>query len=274
MKSVRFMLMVAALVLPPVASAISGPSWTASPLIVQIPSRSRMRVQVITRHINSDHLMVYPSTEAGDQGRSWRVATQHNKGTVSMRGKGGYYWVQVREQTAHGIRFAATVQYFSNPGPAPRGMLAVHKAELAIQPLRLPREHRHFRANEQWPFQVLYHGQPVAGITVELQTQQGTVQTLVSDKQGLVRVSFPDDFPAADNTGHEAHAHRRRSDFVLTAVVKDKGQNLLSSFNYHYTPGAYADKSRWLGAGFALLGMAVASPLLRGRARAKKETSI
>lgn len=272
MKPVWTLLLFVSLILPAAAQPERAGSWTAYPLIVTRSAHNRVRMQLSPQGLHADHLMIYPSTQARDNGQAWRIELKDNKGMLQTRGKGGYYWIQAREEAQGMIRMASSVQYFSNPGPAPRSMLAVTKGELEIRPLRLPREHRHYRANEQWPFQVLYKGLPLAGANVELQTQQGSTEPLQTDSQGYIQVRFPDDFPLDDDSSHHGH-RRQRAGFVLTASLKQGDKQILSSFNYHYTPRAYANKSLWLGTVFAVLGMAVASPLLRRRNKPTKDNA-
>ena len=63
---------------------------------------------------------------------------------------------------------------------------------LEIKPLQLPREHNQYRANETWRFQTTFQGKPIAlKPSVQLATSNGTRQTLTSDAQGQVELTFP-----------------------------------------------------------------------------------
>lgn len=245
--------------------------WTDYPVLQKTGKPSRLRSQFSPLQLHSEQLTIFPSTDEQDKGKSWQVEVKNGRGTLASQGSGGYYWVQAKQEETHSVHLASTIQYFSNPGPAPRTMLTVVKSELEIRPLKLPREHRHYRSNEQWPFQVLYKGEPLKNAQVEFQTQHGTRQTFQGDEQGRFSLMFPEDFPKEVRSEHSAHHEygRQKAAFVLATHFSDGQKQFVSAFNYHYAPDAYANKSIWLGIGFAIMGMSAASPLL---CRRKKST--
>lgn len=179
---------------------------------------------------------------------------------------GNYYWLAAREETPERVSVAASVNFFSNPGPAPRAMLLQPKYELEIVPQPLPREHSGYRANEDWKFLVRFNGHPLANQRLVLDTAGGSHLGFMSDAQGMATVHFPDDFKAGGEAAAEPHRHGpRRADFVLATEHDADGRHYLSSFNYSYGPDAYDKRSLVWGAGFTLVGMTLATPLLRRR---------
>lgn len=243
--------------------------WSTQPRLVKAKSFNRSMVLLEPVGIRVDAANVLPSVESDELVPSSQVRLR--EGLLAVRSlsprQGGYYRVAAMQPRQDGLRMASTVVYFSNPGPAPRSMLATSALPLEIVPLALPREHRHYRANERWDFELRMDGQPLADHAVRLETAQGTQQTLRSDTQGRVRVTFPDDFPPTSADAHAGHRRSPRSEFVLSSRWQTAdGRALSTAFNYHYLPDKYAGKDIWLGAGFAVLGMVVASPLLRRRA--------
>lgn len=178
---------------------------------------------------------------------------------------GNYYWVTAREESPEKVVVASTAYYFSNPGPAPRAMLLQSKHELEIIPQPLPREHSSYRANEDWKFLLRFSGRPLPGQKVQLQTANGSQAEFVSDAQGIVNVHFPDDYASAGTApAGESHRHGpRRADFVLATEYAADGRQYLTAFNYGYGPDAYSTRNLVWGGGFAVLGMLLASPLLR-----------
>jgi hypothetical protein len=187
---------------------------------------------------------------------------------------GNYHWVLARQESAHEVRIASTVWYFSNPGAAPTALLRESRHELEIAPERLPREHGAYRESEKWRFLVRWQGQPLANQPLTLETELGSRSRFVTDATGVATVLFPRDM--APDEGAAVGRGPRRAKFVLATERQDDatGKHYLSAFNYTY--GADADRQRSLpwGAAFGLLGMGVAVPLLRSAsARRHRETA-
>ncbi len=235
-----------------------------SPVLLPVAGHSRREKVLRLSGIDASRVKVW----GPDGGSGWLLPVIQGKTTVKTRGprRGGYHWVGVREVRGRYVDSANTVLYFSNPGPAPRGMLTARKSELDILPVELPREHRHYRAGERWDFLVRLHGEPLPGASVRFVSRNGTRERLRTDARGLVSVVFPSDFAdlPEPSPGH-GHRGRRKAGFVLS-VSHDDGESVLNtSFNYHYIPGAYYNKDLRLGIGFAVLGMVAATPLIRRR---------
>ncbi len=172
---------------------------------------------------------------------------------IGGKNQGNYHWLTATDDQES--RFASTVHYFSNPGPAPRQMLKQSKLPLEIKPVNLPREHQRFRANENWDFIVLSQGKPLANATVSLETSNDTTATMTSNASGIVSVNFPDDFAAfaEKHKGHDmGHAsHGRKSAQFALSVEHD---NQTSAFNYKYGEDAFTNKSIVPAVGLAFGG--------------------
>ena len=183
--------------------------------------RSQSRFRPV--NMDSQKVIDYPSSKADSPPLILESAGDGSFIIKSIGKNGGnYHWVIA--EGSNGQRFASTVHYFSNPGPAPRKMLKLNKVNLEIKPVDLPREHQHFRANENWDFQVLFQGEPLANVKVVMETSNGTSKELRSNNSGIVSVPFPDDFKSQQDK-HKLHAkhangamnHRRQSaKFVLS----------------------------------------------------------
>jgi len=172
------------------------------------------------------------------------------------KGTGGYYWLAASEERDNRILNIASITYFSNPGPAPREMLATQKSDLTIAPVRLPREHNHFRSGDTEQFVVHYQGEAFANANVWFMTSMGTEVLLKSDDSGIVTIRFPNDFPEP-GAAHNEHANHGRlsSQFVLMTHLNAHPKTLISAFNYHYQPEPFREKSRVLAVGLLLLSM-------------------
>ena len=105
----------------------------------------------------------------------------------------------------------------------------------------------------------LYDGQALI-----LETANGSRSRVVTDAAGIATVVFPRDFDPtrlADRAGHE----RASAPFVLSTEHRDGGIHYLTAFNQTYSPEPARSRSLAWGAGFGLLGMVLATPLLRRR---------
>lgn len=253
----------------PAPAPAQTPAWTARPLLIKAKGFSRNVAMMRPQGLRPAQLTVFPATAPGAPPTVTQVPVTAGKAAVRSRGKrqGGWYRVMAEERGQDLVSRASTVIHFSNPGPAPRDMLATPYPGLEVVPAALPREHRHYRAGETWPFLVRLDGVPVADQPMLFETAAGTRQTLRTDSHGLLQLTFPDDFgePAAAQ-GHGGHGGQPSNAFVLsTRLTPADAVPQQAAFNFHYRAGAYAGKNPWLGGGFALLGMLAAVPLVRQR---------
>ncbi|MFC1672621.1 hypothetical protein ACFL12_00570 [Pseudomonadota bacterium] len=248
----------------------SAPEWTSLPMLVSGGGFSRAGTKYQAYNMHAMESSSYASYD-GQGIDALKAATQSlvvdDNGAVTMKigEAGGYYLVRV---TGHGpageIATATTLKYFSQPGPAPRDLLNTPRGGFEIAPAVLPREHGHYREGEQgWPFIVRMDGKPMAGISVVLETSNGTKADYTTDAGGIVKVTIPEDFKDIPKD-EWAHGRPPYSKFVIAA--RDGG--LLATYNDSYAMGAFAAKNLWAGVGFAVLGMALAVPLVRRRKKA------
>jgi hypothetical protein len=238
-------------------------AWTKHPLLV--PARGdrgdRQLVRLVPRNFAPAAVSVLGPAE---DSRSEHVAVRANGAEFrAPRGTGNYYWASAGIESADEVLTASTVHYFSNPGPAPKELLARPKGELELSPQRLPREHAQYREGEEWPFLVRFRGKPLAGAVVALETEPGTMDAFRTDPDGIARVRFPRDMKRAATPNEPAHHARPRAAFVVSVDHRADGRRYLTAFNYSYAPHAYDGKHLGAGIGFALLGGLLAAPLVR-----------
>lgn len=200
----------------------------------------------------------------------WDVPVVRQGFTLAPGKLGNYHWLQAREETPEGIVTASTAHYFANPGPAPSALLRQPKAELEIVPQPLPREHWRYRAGESWTFLVRFHGQPLPGAGVRLETSGGHQTVYQADARGQVQVNFPDDVRTATAPGGH-HGRQPENRFVLAVGHTDaQGRYYLTAFNHRYAQAADQGKDYAAGLGFLLLGGLLASPLAFARGKETK----
>ncbi len=243
-------------------------SFESLPRIVSADKRrSRGSKNIRALNMAASQMKAYASFDAGQQPPVVDMPLTDGVGSLRpVTGIGGYYWLSAREETTDQVLNLASIAYFSNPGPAPRHLLGTQKSELMITPIRLPREHNHYRSGDSERFQVRYQSQPLASAEVWFMTSMGTETVHKTNPDGLVTIHFPDDFPAPDAAQSEHANHGRLSNqFVLMTHLNTDGKTLISAFNYDYQPGPFRGKSRTMAIGFLLLGLLLAAPLVYRR---------
>lgn len=251
-------------------------SWTVRPLLLPAGGRGeREAAQVKALGIQAEALTVYsPDGPSDALRRDYPVSAEGTKIAPGSPRVGNYHWLVMREETPEQVKVASTAWYFGNPGPSPRDLLAESRHELEIVPDPLPREHGSYRESEKWRFLVRLNGSPLASQPLTLETEFGTRTTFVTDQSGIATVLFPRDFrpPPPDKAeGRGGHA-RQSAKFVLSTEKHEGQRHYLTAFNLTYGPDADRGRSLAWGAGFCLVGMLAATPLLRRRsAGAAKE---
>lgn len=252
-------------------------AWTAFPTLktrMGNEGRERRVVTVVPQNIVANSIDAY-SNDVEDARGHRQLPLEMAGARLGKPAAGGFHWLAAREEQGGQVKVASTVHFFSERGGQnPTALFMQQKHELEIIPQPYPREHSRYRANEDWKFLVRFNGKPLVDQWVRLETQNGTKADWVSDAQGVVTVSIPDDFKT--ETRQKAaggHEHGRRSaDFVLAVEHAEGGKNYLTAFNGSYGADAFDQRSLAMGLGFTLLGMIGAAPLLR-RKDAKQATT-
>lgn len=243
-----------------------APDWTSYPMVVSGGgfSRSGAKFQAFNMHAMdaSSHASFNNSGIESKTIATAAVKVDEN-GSLEMKSgaNGGYYLIRV---TGHGPNgeeaTATTLKYFSKPGPAPRDLLNDRRSGFEITPTVLPREHSHYRENETWSFRVRMNGESMPGLPVIMETSNGTKLEFKTSDDGLVDVTFPEDFK---DIPKDQWRHGRPPSSKFVVAVRSGG--LLATYNDHYNLDAYGDKNLWAGIGFTMLGMMAAFPIVRRR---------
>ncbi|MBF0185817.1 MAG: hypothetical protein HQM06_15720 [Magnetococcales bacterium] len=250
-------------------------SWNELPLLFG-QGGNRQQITLQTRQLDVERVEIFSPLYGVDQNPTaghWQVNPTVPSGiTVQPKAKqGGFHWIQARQERGSSVIVASTVHYFSEPAPSPRTMLQQPKAELEIIPMPLPREFARYRAGEEWSFLLRFRQQPLTNAIVHFHSEQEIQKRLSSDGNGMVRIRFPEKFslPESHNGAPSAKPTSGRHDrlplirFALLAEHVADGREYQTTFSQSYAPDPYFDKSLASGAGFALLGMLCATPLLR-----------
>lgn len=230
-------------------------SWTSAPLLLseKVKGGDR-RSQSAFRPINLNSTSVKDFPASKGESIPYDLKAKGDGSFIMQAGsknQGNYHWFTAVDEGS--LRYASTVNYFANPGPAPRQMLRQKKLPLEIRPIDLPREHNRYRANENWDFIVLAEGKPLANTGVLLETSNGSSTSMTTNTDGIVSVTFPDDFAAFaekhknHDMGHAGHG-RPTAKFVISV----QHENKTSAFNYQYGEDAYTSKAVSPAIGYAL----------------------
>lgn len=162
-----------------------------------------------------------------------------------------YYHALIAERDA-GARHEAAIRYlhlFGKPsGRSPSELLAARHTPLDIVPRPLPREHWRYLSGNTFTFIVRFHGQPLAGQTVTLQTANGTIRQFDSDHQGRIDIRLPDDFPDVQ----PGRASNRPAEFMLSAEHRDDGRLYATTLSAPYSPSP----THWQSPAFGLSALA------------------
>lgn len=189
-----------------------------------------------------------------------RRAVESKGGQVSLRatGKNNYhlYLAEYHQGTVHEVALYYRHMSGKPTGHSPGELVALQKHDFEIVPSPLPREHRRWLSGKPVNFVLRFQGQPQAGITVVLQTSNGSRLQALSDAQGRVAFVLPDDF---DNVklGPRANA---AAHLTLQAEIGKDGQQYRTSLTHPYSvnPTLYWQSMGmgwWLLAGGFVFGL-------------------
>lgn len=164
---------------------------------------------------------------------------------VKSTGMDNYHALVAKRRTDKLTEVAVRYPYMRGKpsGFSPSTLTGGVKASYEIVPSPLPREHRRYHAARDAVFVVRYEGQPVPKTAVTLTTANGSTLKEVSDRNGAVRFTFPDDFSETK----PGRRNNKPAEFVVYSEFADKGQSYQTTFSdkYHVDPRHW--KSTQLG---------------------------
>lgn len=258
MRNLVFVLWVSSVFAGLAQAAPDSSGWTSFPLL-ETRYQGRSGIEVKLTNLSALSVAAYPP-----KGEPRSLSLAGGTARLTAGKVGNYHWLSAVDDGVDAVRAASSAVYFANPGPAPRDMLAMPKGELEVIPDPLPREHARYRSGEEWPFLVRFHGKPLAGAELVLQTAKGSTSRFTTDPDGVARIRFPDDFgPEAEKL--DGHGRPPSAGFVAAVEWRGDQRDYLTAFNGSYAPGGYVGRNLGLGVGFVALGMVLATPLLRRR---------
>ncbi len=173
-------------------------------------------------------------------------------GQVPVRPSGvdNYHLLMASRASESGEEVALRYVYMLGKpsGQSPSQLVGATKASLEIVPAPLPREHWRYQTSAPAVFVVRYAGKPLAGQPVQLVTSNGSFLEAMTDLEGRVAFTLPEDF-AHVGRGREANAP---AEFIVSTshVVDDFRRRTTLSADYHANPAHWQSS---LGGVLALL---------------------
>ena len=192
---------------------------------------------VLNGHENSRLQFYTPTLQSRD------IDTDNGRFQLRATGMDNYH-VLVARAERKGVELSAIRYVYFNGKPSgrsPAQLTALEKSTLEIVPDPLPREHWHYRAGDTIAFVVRFRGRPHASIPVTLSTSHASVLEAVTDAQGRVFFTLPDDFPET-RPGRNANAP---AELLLHAKLSDRQQQFASwlSADYRASPEHWQDRT-------------------------------
>jgi len=173
--------------------------------------------------------------------------------TLPKSSMGGYYALVFKQHTAEQINTA--IRYLSMQGRpvkiSPTRLIALPKADLEILPHPLHREHDRYTASKAYRFLITFRGKALSSAPIILETRNHSSLTSISDQNGIVEFTLPNDFHAV----RIGKSDNKPSEFLIQTHYHDTEALYVTTFSmpYHPNPNDYWQSQR-LGAGAIVLG--------------------
>jgi len=125
------------------------------------------------------------------------------------------YHAVVAERQQGNLKQAAIRYEYMRGRPSsesPSKLAGAQKTEFEIVPNPIPREHHRYMTDAKWEFIARFGGSSISGVRVTLETSHGSRVHGVTDEEGRVRFTIPDDFPGVkpgrrNNPSAELHVY-------------------------------------------------------------------
>lgn len=194
-------------------------------------------------------------------------------GAVRVKGTGtNNYHALVAIAERGGRRDTATRYLYMHGKPSghsPSELLARPATGLQIIPAPLPREHWRYETRKAYRFELRFDGELLPEQPVTLRTAAGSLQDLLTDREGILTLVLPEDFD-------EIKKGRRKNkpgEWQLTSYIQQNGVIHHSSLSAPYSPSPANWQSYalgWLVAGLGFGGGLLINRRLPAQARRRK----
>jgi len=229
--------------------------------------RRAPKVFNLTGFENSQIKFITPDLQSSD--------IQTTDGKISLRptGKDNYHALYaLREQ--NGVKESAIRYVYFNGKPtghSPSEITFLNKTDFEIIPDPLAREHWHYKAGDSIAFVIRFKNSPLASHPVSLATSNASVLKSLTDTQGRVVFTLPDDF-AKTKPGKRAN---KPGELLIHAKHSDNNKSYATWLSSDYE----VDPKHWqstelgtlvLGGGFLFGAFITGLGLKRNNQKGKK----
>jgi hypothetical protein len=168
--------------------------------------------------------------------------------TVPPTGVDNYHAIIIEQDWGDSVDAIIRYEYLRGKpsGESPTKLTSAIKTDLEIVPDPLPREHHRYYSGEKAAFLVRYRNQLLKNQPVVLQTGNGSMLEFVTDNNGRVVMTLPDDFKNVV-TGER---DQRNADLSITTEHFESGKHYNSTLSaeYRVSPVHWQSKSWGLAA--------------------------
>ncbi|MCW8976250.1 MAG: hypothetical protein OQK42_04290 [Sedimenticola sp.] len=191
--------------------------------------------------------------------------------TIPPTGVDNYHAIIIEQDWGDSVDAIIRYEYLRGKpsGKSPTKLTSAIKTDLEIVPDPLPREHHRYYSGEKAAFLIRYRNQLLKNQPVVLQTGNGSSLKGVTDNDGRVVMTLPDDFKNVV-TGER---DQRSADLSITTEYLESGKHYNSTLSaeYRVSPVHWQYKSWGLAA--AGVGFLFGGFLTSRVSRSKKERS-
>ncbi|MFC1684429.1 hypothetical protein ACFL0R_03030 [Pseudomonadota bacterium] len=128
---------------------------------------------------------------------SQEIVLEGDRFTIPKPAVDNYHAVVAERQQGNLKQAAIRYEYMrSRPSSeSPSKLAGAQKTEFEIVPDPIPREHHRYMTDAKWEFIARLGNLPVSDVRVTLETSHGSRVHGMTDEEGRVRFTLPDDFP-------------------------------------------------------------------------------
>ena len=193
------------------------------------------------------------------------LTAEHGSITLPRTGVDNYHAVVVEKDWGY-LKEALIRYHYMRGKPSGQStskLTAAEKTTFEIVPDPVPREHQHYRSDQNWNFMLRFRGAPAAQVAVVLETSNGSALSGVSDSNGLVSLRIPDDFSQLEAGARD----RRTAEFSVSAEMTQAGVTYQTQLSAEYR----VNPSRWqsLSLGLFVTGIGLVAGGFLGRKAAR-----
>lgn len=159
--------------------------------------------------------------------------TNSNKYVMPKTGMDNYHALIAQRSSESTHESALRYPYMRGKpsGESPKKVINSHKLPLEIVPEPMIREHWRFYSQNTHRFKVLFNEKPLPETWVILKTSNGTTVELMTDLEGYVDFTLPDDFSDI-KPGRRAN---KPAEFLLRTAHVDSNKTYKTNFSARYS---------------------------------------